>query len=636
MCGIIGILSKSEPITPILLESITELQNRGYDSAGISVIERQQFQTYKYASTKRENAIEILKRNVNMNMDIESYIGIGHTRWATTGGKTDINSHPHMSWRGFFTLVHNGIIENYQELKQKLIEEENYRFVSQTDSEVICNYIESEFLKIFDETQSLEDDQQNIEKIIYKTLQKVLPLLTGTYGIVLLCHRDEQHIYCVKNGSPLLVGMNDDMIMVSSEQSGFGGRIRTYITLDTDDICILERKNGKLKIKTNIEYIERNCVIQNYETSPHPYAHWTLKEIYDQPISIMNALNHGGRIKNEREVKLGGLEREEDRLQRMEHIILLGMGTSYHSNLVGGSYMRKLCNFKTIQVIDGGEFHEDILSDSLDLEKVCIIFTSQSGETKDLHECLKICKKKNIFTLGVINVVDSLISREVDCGVYCNGGRERAVASTKIFTNQVIVLSLISIWFSQIQGVQERRREQMIHDVMSLSYHIESLLENSISTIQNIVEGFEYEHLFILGKGVLYPIACEASLKIKELSYIHSEAYSSSSLKHGPFALLDENFPVFILDQMDEHHSRNMNTLEEIECRDAPVYLFTNVKKSECPQNKNYHYIYVPNGGYYQPILMVVILQLFAYYLSLKRGCEIDMPRCLAKTVTTL
>jgi glucosamine--fructose-6-phosphate aminotransferase (isomerizing) len=176
----------------------------------------------------------------------------------------------------------------------------------------------------------------------------------------------------------------------------------------------------------------------------------------------------------------------------------------------------------------------------------------------------------------------------------------------------------------------------MINDVMNLNYRVESLLENSVEMVRQMVENFNYEHLFILGKGILYPIACEASLKIKELSYIHSEAYSSSSLKHGPFALLDENFPVFILDRNDEHHSRNMNTLEEIECRNAPVYLFTNVKRNECPQHKNYHYIYVPNGGYYQPILTVIILQLFSYYLSLKRGCEIDMPRSLAKTVTTL
>ncbi len=631
MCGIIGLLLKnksSNNLITSLWNSIYQLQNRGYDSCGISIIQKNSsfiknssFLTFKYASTRENSAIDILKNKIKYleeNDHLSFRIGIGHTRWATNGPKTDYNSHPHVSYHGHFSLIHNGIIENYEILKEELMEK-GYDFSSETDSEVIVNLLEYYYLL-------------DSEKNVYTSFQKTLERLVGTYGLVVMCKNEKDKLYCVKNGSPLLIGYDENIGIVTSEPCGFCDMVNTYITLQNDDICVLYRdETDKIQMKTNLSYTQNKIHRNHFEESPLPYCHWTIKEIYDQPKSILNAYNHGGRIKSSSEVKLGGLDKNIDILKEIEHVILLGMGTSYHAGLLGEYYMKEICNFVSVRCYDASEFKEiDIPKKG----KTLGIFISQSGETKDLHETLKLFKKHDIITMGVINVVDSLIAREVDCGVYCNGGREVGVCSTKIFTSQVIILSLISIWFSQIHGIHKGKREEMIKDLQNLSLMVRQTLEDLNEKIKDLVKDFSYSNLFILGKEKMYPIACEGSLKIKEISYIHSESYSSSSLKHGPFSLLDENFPVFILDNDDDYHSKNMNSLEEIHSRHSPIYLFTN--HFDYPKKQNLKIIHIQKNKTYQGILTIISMQLFAYYLSIQKGYNCDFPRNLAKTVTTL
>ncbi len=630
MCGIIGFLLNSlqrdnlqqEGVHNYLINSLIQLQNRGYDSAGTSIIENDLIKTIKFASTKNDNAINLLQKICPEILNTSSsHIGIGHTRWATHGAKTDINSHPHNSYYGNFSLVHNGIIENYEELKNELINN-NFVLQSQTDTEVVVNLIEYYYLK--------EDEESYLNT--YKSILKTVQRLIGTYGLVIICKNEVNKMYCIKNGSPLLVGYDENNYgLVASEQSGFCNLINTYITLENDDICIIEKENNKIKIQTNKEYTMRNITQNSFESTPLPFCHWTIKEIYDQPRSILNAYNQGGRIKNRSEIKLGGLDSNFDKLKDIQHIILLGMGTSYNAGLLGEDYFKRICNFTTVQTINAGEFTELNIPK---FGKTAAILISQSGETKDLHECLKILKKNDVITIGVINVVDSLIAREVDCGVYCNGGQEKAVCSTKIFTSQVIILSLISIWFSQTQNIHQNIREEMIRDLQNLSLLVRHTLEDLNEKIKLLSNDFPYQNLFVLGKGIMNAIAQEGSLKIKEITYIHSEAYSSSALKHGPFALLQRDFPVFILDNNDEHHSKNMNTLEEVYSRDSPIYLFTN--NNDYPKNKDFQVIQIPNNKHYQALLMIIPLQLFAYYLAINKNINCDYPRNLAKTVTTL
>jgi glucosamine--fructose-6-phosphate aminotransferase (isomerizing) len=583
------------------------------------VIDNDQIETHKYASTHSSNAISILENKIQNIEDKNLKIGIGHTRWATHGGKTNNNSHPHSSFHNLFSLVHNGIIENYQILKNKLLKE-GYTFRSETDSEVIVNLIEYHFVH----------SSKSIQDAIYQTVRE----LEGTYGIVLICKNEPQRIYCIKNGSPLLIGIQEDQIgMIVSESSAFCGRVNTYITLQNDDLCILE-EDDKKKIKMITQHFYSYSTLQKNDVQrrPDPYPHWTLKEIYDQPFSILNALNHGGRIQNG-EVKLGGLDAHVDYIKNIEHIILLGMGTSYHAGMIGEKIIKNMCDFQSVRCYDAGEFHED----DIPLKNTLAILISQSGETKDLHACLKILKQKEVITMGIINVVDSLIAREVDFGVYTNSGKEIAVASTKVFTSQVIVLHLISIWLSQFQNTHLLKRKEMIKDLQNISYQLDNLLHETsfIKSIQEWVQLFiqhDYQHLFLLGKGIMYPIAEEGSLKIKEITYLHSEAYSSSSLKHGPFSLLHSHFPVMILDCDDEHHSKNMNTMEEILARDAPLFIITSL---DLPDRSNVHLIKIPFNKNFQILLMIVTIQLFAYYLAVEKGTDCDKPRNLAKTVTT-
>jgi glucosamine--fructose-6-phosphate aminotransferase (isomerizing) len=615
MCGIFGlVLLEKDNLYKLIINGLIQLQNRGYDSAGLCILNEDNFEVYKYASTTEINSIEKLSSTEFKSLD-NVYIGFGHNRWATHGGKTDENAHPHLSNSGNFSIVHNGIIENYKELKKNLISK-GFTFKSQTDTEVIVNLIELNYNKCNN---------------VYESIKLTIENLIGTYGLIIQSVFEPNILYCVRNGSPLLVGQSEDKIIVTSEQSGFCGMISNYITLHNDDICIISRENVPLGISVNTKqnYKKKNVTVLESELNPYPFIHWTLKEIYQQPEVVLNSINKGGRIKNDYEVKLGGLERYSDSLKLVNNIILLGCGTSYFAGLYGMYYFKHLCNFNTIQVFDGAEF------DEYDIPKIgvtALILISQSGETKDLHRCIEIAKNHNLLTIGIVNVVDSLIAREVDCGIYCNAGKEVGVASTKAFTSQVVCLSMAAIWFAELHNINRQKRAKMICDLHNLSNDIQKTLDECSINIPEIANNFKSNNMFILGKGTDEFIAKEGALKVKEISYIHSEGYSSSSLKHGPFALLDENFPVMILNLDQKHSSKTMNCYQEVSSRNSPIIFITNDvnifdrNTDEC--------IIIPQNKSYASLLGIIPIQLFAYNLSISKGINPDKPKNLAKVVT--
>ena len=614
MCGIIAGIYQD--VYTVLLNGLLQLQNRGYDSAGICVIE-DKFNIIKKAS-EEISAIDYLKKNT-----LSGNIGIGHTRWATHGAKTDNNSHPHISMCGKFSLVHNGIIENYKELKI-LLEEDGYIMKSQTDTEIIVNLISFYYKSL-----------NNVEDALEKTIEK----LEGTWGLVILCLDYPKYLYATRNGSPLLVGHDDNNVIITSEQSGFCNKMNNYFVLNNNDICIINYSD-KININTKDKYKLNNVTIDNIDLTPEPYDHWMIKEIYDQEISSLSAIKLGSRLLENNKVRLGGLNEKINELADIDNIVLLGCGTSYNAANYSLHYFKDLCKFNSVQLIDGADF---TILDVPKKGRTCLILLSQSGETKDLHRCIAIAKEYELYTIGVVNVVDSLIAREVDCGCYLHAGREVAVASTKSFTSQIIVLILISVWFSQTYYPHENinKRKQIVNDLHNLTNDIRKTLKTR-NKIKELLYLFDNKNsCFILGKGKGESIAKEGSLKIKEISYIHAEGYSTSSLKHGPFALLEKDFPVILLCPNDEYYAKSENACEEIKSRHANIIKiitndYNNKKNGDTDliNNENIFTIEIPNNNTFSHLLMVIPLQLLSYELSLIRNLNPDMPRNLAKVVT--
>ena len=619
MCGIFGIVlnNNNENIYNLILNGLIQLQNRGYDSAGVCLIKNNKFEVNKCASSNKLNALDKLMSMKHIKESIyNTYIGIGHNRWATHGVKNDTNAHPHLSTDSKFVIVHNGIIENYNEIKQKLIKE-GFVFNSQTDTEVIVNLLQYNY--------DNNSEGHTMTDIIKKTIEE----LRGTYGLLIQSLYEPNKLYCVRNGSPLLIGQNEEEVIVTSEQSGFCNKMSNYITLHNDDICVITKTDNNIVINTSHNYIKKNVTQVDSNQTPHPYKHWTIKEINDQPEVILNSINKGGRIKNASEVKLGGLEQHIDSLKIIDNIIILGCGTSYFAGLYGMYFFKQLCQFNTVQVFDGAEFNEQ---DIPLIGNTVFILVSQSGETKDLHRCIEISKNNNITTIGIVNVVDSLIAREVDCGIYCNAGKEVGVASTKAFTSQVVCLSMAAIWFSTLQNINEKKRTRMVSDLHNLSSDIRLTLELCSENIKEFITKINKSNMFLLGKGSDEFIAKEGALKIKEISYIHSEGYSSSSLKHGPFALLDENFPVIILNMDQTHRAKTLNCYQEVSSRNAPVLIITN--NISISSDVSCDIIYVPENKSYASLLGIIPIQLLAYHLSINKGINPDKPKNLAKVVT--
>lgn len=621
MCGIIGILMKptyrtSEQIVEHIETGLQRLQNRGYDSCGVGLLNGGEIIIEKYASTDTSNSLSLLSARLAERKEPSWSLssGIGHNRWATHGSKTDENAHPHLSYDQRFMVVHNGIIENCETLKANL---PPHPYLSETDTEVVAHLLSHHY-----------EATKNTLESIRRTIRE----LKGTYGLVIVNRDLPDHLYCVRNGSPLLVGASDTFAIVTSEQSGFGGSVNTYITLETDDICILSRDTGKIRITTTGIYTSTDVTAPTTTPTPAPFPHWTLKEIHEQPSTILNNINLGGRLLNDREVKLGGLETMAAELRTARHVILLGCGSSYNAALYGAAFMKQLCNFITVQAIDASELQPSDLPKTSD--RVAVVLISQSGETKDLHRCLALLHNTTL-TVGIVNVVDSLLARDVDCGVYCNSGTEVGVASTKSFTSQVVCLSLVALWFAQNQQTNQSLRASVIKSLRNLSNDYARTLAQVDRQAKALAETVlkDTRSMFILGKGCDKYIADESALKIKEISYIHTESYSASSLKHGPFALLDADFPVIIINCEDEHDDKITSCYHEVKARHSPQILISTSTKTSTKTSTN-NTIIVPKNKHYGALLALIPLQLMSYYLSINKGINPDTPKNLAKVVT--
>jgi glucosamine--fructose-6-phosphate aminotransferase (isomerizing) len=597
MCGIVAIIGNYDIST--IIKCLYNLQNRGYDSAGISFINDtlDTLDNFIYKRELNKQSIEnLLNYTLSLNNNIKFNNCISHTRWATHGGISLNNCHPHFSNNGKISLVHNGIIENYNEIKNFLIEN-NFTFYSQTDSEVIVNLIQF-FLE--NEKQNEKQNENLLKNAIFKTISKLI----GTFGLVIQYLKEPNILYAIKRGSPLLIGksnLDNNFTIVTSETSGFNNLVNNYHELLTENLYIINKDNDNFIInKKNenivIEYDILN--IKNIEYSLGEFKHYTQKEIYEQNNIIKLITHNGARIKNNK-IVLGGLTDYYESILNCDNLILFGCGTSFHACLYSIYHFKKLCNFKNVIAIDACDFNEYLLPKGNN----CYIFISQSGETKDLFSVLdKIKNNKylNGITIGVINVVDSLIARTVDCGVYLNIGKEMSVASTKVFLAQSLVLVLISLFLNQ--NIIETNK--YINDIRNLEQLINIELNKEIS-IDNFNNGY------ILASNTLFPIAMEAALKFKEITYSHIEPLSINSLKHGPLALVsEENFVNIIL---GNHESAK----QEILARNGKVIN-----------------IQINYDNIFNDLLYIIHLQRYNYLLSIQKGINPDFPRNLAKVVT--
>jgi len=607
MCGISAYLGINNNAIKCIISSLKMLQNRGYDSAGICIIKNNILNNVKFASDN----ISSIEKLENKKID-ESTIAISHTRWATHGPKNDINAHPHIDYTNRFAIVHNGIIENYYEIKQDLINH-GINFKSETDTEVIINLISYNFTK----TKNLKE-----------AIKQATNIMEGTWGIVIMDKENPNTLFATCHGSPLIVGTSEDKIMITSEISGFCNFISYYTILKENIIHECNNIDGKLKININndkLKKIKKNAL---FEKNNYPY--WTIKEIMEQPSTILRTLNNGARIKNNYEVKLGGLELFKKELFNLDHLIILGCGTSLNAGNIGKYYFENFNLFDTVSVYDGAEFTNKLIPRK---GTSGLLLLSQSGETKDLHRCIKIGKENDLIIISIVNVVDSMIAREADCGIYLNVGREIGVASTKSFTSQVIVLSMISIWFAQYKNVFKINRLNMIKDLRQLSNDVSYLLNCHTETVLNIAKdiiNLKKNSLFVLGKSYCQNIAIEGALKIKEISYIHAEGYSGSALKHGPFALLEKNTPVIFIAPNDENFNKMLNSAEEVKSRYAKVYFITDKDINNMFETV----IKIPENKTFSGLLGGIILQLVAYNLAILKGINPDFPKNLAKVVT--
>jgi glutamine---fructose-6-phosphate transaminase (isomerizing) len=608
MCGITAFLSKkNENIIIQILKSLSMIQNRGYDSVGIAMKSEdpKNWEIYKHASTENSDGINMITETMNNKT---SDIAIGHTRWATHGARTDQNSHPHISMHKNIILVHNGIINNFQEIK-KFLTNKGYVFYSETDTEVIANLIEYYLLE---------------NNTIHQAIEFANKQLNGTWALAIVYTLEPDKIFVTRHGSPLILGYNDNTIICTSEISGFIGLVNNYIILENNDIITITKDGYTSKHIYDTKTVD-NILCQN---SPDPFPHWTIKEINDQPNSITAAFNNGARIYKD-EIILGGLNTLSSiiRTNSLEHLVLLGCGTSYHACMLAKFYFNSSNVFNTIQALDASEFVEKDLPKR---GKILCIVCSQSGETRDLIRCVEICKREDCVMLGVINVVDSLIARSVDCGVYLNAGQEIAVASTKSFTSTLIILSLIGMWFKE-----KVRNIPVINTLRSLPNHIENLLENRgfKNKCQEIVEFINNEKIqsiFVLGREKMFPVAREIALKVKEITYIHAEGYSAGALKHGPFALLDPKALVILL--IDDKNKESLtSTFYEISSRDTHCCV---VSDSDLSDFDTTLALELPKISHYQEIIFSIALQYLSYVLSISRNLNPDKPRNLAKVVT--
>lgn len=605
MCGIVGYIGEKNCI-PILVEGLKRLEYRGYDSSGISVIYRNALKTYKKAGK-----INIMESSLPSN--ISSKVGIAHTRWATHGPANDTNAHPHTSQNNKISIVHNGIIENYSYIKNKL-QEEGFTFKTDTDSEVIALLIEKYY-------------KDNFEDAFHKALFQ----LEGAYGIVAMCLDEPEYLMVARKCSPLVLGIGDGETFIASDVNAFLGYTRQVVYLEDYEIARVERKKFIAR-DFRLSEISKQVDTIDFEVSHMEkgnYAHYMIKEIFEQSESIERAF--AGRIlENFGTSKLGGLNLTKQDLFHLERIGLIACGTSYHAGLVGGYAIEELARMSTTVEISSEVRYKNPI-----IEKNKLFFAiSQSGETADTLSAMREAQRKGAKVLGICNVVGSTIARESDGGVYVRSGLEVAVASTKAFTSQLTVLYLFAILMGRMRDLSLQRGKELLLELQKIPDKINEILATS-NKIDEIAKKYSKMNNFLfLGRGISYPVALEGALKLKEISYLHSEGIPGGEIKHGPIALVDENTPVIFIAPNDNVYDKTISNIEEIKARNGKIIVICYKNNKKVIKLAD-DIIEIPETDpIYSPLLTIIPLQLFAYFIAKKLGCNIDQPRNLAKSVT--
>ncbi|MFN2398023.1 MAG: glutamine--fructose-6-phosphate transaminase (isomerizing) [Gemmatimonadaceae bacterium] len=606
MCGIVGYIGP-RVASPLLIEGLKRLEYRGYDSAGVAILNGRGVETRKAAGKIAE-----LETLVADN-PIHGTLGIAHTRWATHGAPNECNAHPHTSCDGQIAVVHNGIIENATSLRHAL-EDLGHKFRSETDTEVLAHLVEEFF-------------RGNLEEAVIEALRKV----EGTYGIAVVSNSDPGKIVAARKGSPLLVGLGDGEYFVASDVSAILAHTRQVIYLDDGDLAVLERDGYRIldldaatldkavsRIDWDLDMIERGG-----------FPHFMLKEIFEQPATVENTMR-GRLLTNEGTAKLGGLNLTDEELLRFDNIVLTACGTSWHSALIGEHMIEELARIP-VEVEYASEFR---YRNPVIGEKTLCIVISQSGETADTLAAMREAQTRGARALGIVNVVGSTIARESDGGVYVHAGPEIGVASTKAFTSQVTALALFALKLARLRGLPESDGKRIVAALHALPAQIKEILDGA-QDIEELAEEFRDARNFLyLGRGYNFPAALEGALKLKEISYIHAEGYPAAEMKHGPIALIDEHMPVVFIAPHDSVFDKIVSNIHEVKARGGCVIAITSREEPALAGKLDYEIRIPETIDMFTPVLASVPLQLLAYYIAVKRGANVDQPRNLAKSVT--
>ncbi|TSA29026.1 MAG: glutamine--fructose-6-phosphate transaminase (isomerizing) [Ignavibacteriales bacterium] len=608
MCGIVGYIGDKNCV-PIIIEGLKRLEYRGYDSAGIGIINGKECKVIKTKGKVSELEKLVYKEK------LESNLGIGHTRWATHGEPSTVNAHPHLNKDKTLFLIHNGIIENYLSLKKGLLKE-GYEFLSETDTEVLAHLI---------------DHYLKLKHSLFQAVRYALNEVEGTYGIAVIYKGEPDKIIAARKGSPLVLGIGDNENFVASDVNALIAHTKKVVYLEDGEIAEVYKDKFETKTVADETIIKEihQVDMKIDELSKGGFAHYMLKEIMDQPESIYNSMR-GRLVYDEGVPKLGGLQGFEERIINSRRIILAACGTSWHAALVG-EYMIEQFAGKAVEVEYASEMrYRNPIIDKDDT----VIFISQSGETADTLAAMKEAKKKGALCIGICNVVGSTIARESDAGVYIHAGPEIGVASTKAFTSQIVVLALITLLLARKRNLSLPEGQDIIKHMKKLTEKVDSILKQN-DYIKSIAEKYVNSKNFLyLGRGYNFPVALEGALKLKEISYIHAEGYPAAEMKHGPIALIDDNMPVVFIATKDSVYDKVISNIQEVRARKGRILAIVNEGDDQIETMVD-HVIKVPKThNMLTPILTVVPLQLLAYHIAVMKGLNVDQPRNLAKSVT--
>ncbi|OGZ72002.1 MAG: glutamine--fructose-6-phosphate aminotransferase [Candidatus Staskawiczbacteria bacterium RIFCSPLOWO2_01_FULL_38_12b] len=604
MCGIVGYIGNREAL-PFLIGGLKKLEYRGYDSAGVCVKHANALHVVKEKG--KVATLESAVSHQNNSMALTGTAGIAHTRWATHGVPNQINAHPHVDCKKEIAIVHNGIVENYRSLKE-LLKKEGHEIISDTDSEIIAHLVET----FYSQSGDLE-----------KSVAKALKLIEGTFGLLVICRREDK-IIAAKKSSPLVIGLGNHEMFLASDVSALLGKTKKIIYLEDNEMAVIQKDGYEVK-SANGAIVDKkihqvSLTLQQIEK--RGYKHFMLKEIFEQPEAIENVLR--GRI-NHGSLKLG----IDIPLHVVERIIITGCGTSWHSALIGKYIIEKIAGI-LVEVDYASELrYRDPLIKKNDL----VVAISQSGETADTLAALQEAKTKGAKTIGIVNVVGSTIARQVDGGIYLHAGPEIGVASTKAFTCQVAALALFALHLRQVK-TKKAPDKKIVEELTKLPQKIRTVLKQS-EKIRTLAKSFKDSKNFLyLGRNINFPVALEGALKLKEISYIHAEGYPAAEMKHGPIALIDQHMPVVFLCPKDGVYQKVVSNMEEIKARGGTIIAITNQRDKKLAALAK-HIIQVPTTlDYFSPIINVIPLQLLAYHIADLKGLNVDRPRNLAKSVT--